>query len=328
MRVIGSFQGQDVQEIVIGKPGGLRATVFTWGATLRSLYVPTPGGGYQNVVLSLDGFEEYLAHRAHMGAIAGRVANRIGGGSFELDGKVYVLPRNDRGLSTLHGGEGSFGQRLWRLLAHDEDQATFALTSPHGDLGFPGTLSVRCTYQVLAPSMLRIQLTAEADAPTLVNLAAHGYFNLDGSPVIDEHVLAIHAPLYTPVDANLIPTGEIKPVSGTIYDFQSPRVVGPDIFDINYVLARNGKGRAALVRGATLRSLANGVGMEIWTTEPGLQFYDGHALSSSCGGARAGLCLEPQGFPDAPNQPGFPSVIVRPGIPYRQVTEYRFASVR
>ncbi len=325
MRIIGNCEGHSVHEIALGKPGGLSAIVISWGATLKSLSAPLPDGRYQDVVLGLDSLDEYLAHGAHMGAIAGRVANRIGGGTFTLDGKVYCLPRNDRGRSTLHGGDGGFGQRPWRLLSHDENQVTLGLTSPDGDLGFPGAVAVTCTYRLLTPSILRIEICAEADAPTPLNLATHSYFNLDGSPTIDNHRLAINAASYTPVDADHVATGEIRSIDGTPCDFRHPRVVGTGAFDISYVLEPQTRDRASPAHAASLISPANGVALEIWTTEPALQFYDGQALKAGRFGPRAGLCLEPQGFPDAPNQPGFPSVIVKPGMPYRQVTEYRLS---
>lgn len=325
MRVIGNCEGHPVQEIVLGKPGGLSAAIISWGATLKSLSVPLRDGRQQDVVLGLDSLDEYLVHGAHMGAIAGRVANRIGGGTFTLDGKVYNLPRNDRDRCTLHGGDGGFGQRPWRLLSHDENQATLILTSPDGDLGFPGAVLVVCTYRLLTPAILRIEICAEADAPTPLNLATHSYFNLDGSSTIDGHRLAINAVSYTPVDADHIATGEIRSVDGTPYDFRQPRAVGTDIFDFNYVLEPRTRDRSSLAHAARLMSPANGVALEIWTTEPALQFYDGQALNAGRFGPRTGLCLEPQGFPDAPNQPAFPSVIVRPGMPYRQVTEYRLS---
>ncbi|WP_266172060.1 aldose epimerase family protein [Dyella subtropica] len=325
MRIIGNCEGRAVREIVLGKPGGLSATVITWGATLSRLSVPLQEGRRQDVILGCEDFDEYLAHGAHMGAIAGRVANRIGDGSFELDGKVYTLPRNDRGRCTLHGGGGGFGQRPWQLLEYDEHQVTLALVSPDGDLGFPGTVSVVCTYRLLPPSTLRIEIHAETDAPTPLNLATHSYFNLDGSPTIDQHLLAINAESYTPVDANCIPTGDIRSVDGTPYDFRSPRVVGAETFDINYVLDPQTRDRASLAHAASLMSSTNGLGLEIWTTEPALQFYDAQSLSTRRFKSRAGLCLEPQGFPNAPNQPNFPSVILRPGTPYRQVTEYRLS---
>lgn len=325
MRIIGSCEGHPVQEIALGKPDGLCATVISWGATLRSLSVPLQDGRHQDVVLGLDSLDDYLAHGAHMGAIAGRVANRIGGGTFTLDGKVYRLPRNDRGRCTLHGGGGGFGQRPWRVLSHDETQVTLSLTSPDGDLGFPAAVAVVCTYRLLAPSILRVEICAEADAPTPLNLATHSYFNLDGSPTIDGHRLAINAAAYTPVDADFVATGEIRSLDGTPYDFRKPRVVGAEALDINYVLEPRTRDRSSPAHAASLMSPANGVALGIRTTEPALQFYNGQGLKAGRFGPRAGLCLEPQGFPDAPNQPGFPSVILQPGMPYRQVTEYRLS---
>ncbi|HEV2681370.1 MAG TPA: aldose epimerase family protein [Rhodanobacter sp.] len=325
VRTIGSCEGHPVQEIALGKPGGLRATVITWGATLKSLSVPMQDGRHQDVVLGLDNLDAYRAHGAHMGAIAGRVANRIGGGSFKLEGEVYSLPRNDRGRCTLHGGDGGFGQRPWRLLSHDETQVTLTLSSPDGDLGFPGAVSIVCTYRLLTPSTLRMEICAEADAPTPLNLATHSYFNLDGGPTIDGHLLTINAASYTPVDTDLVPTGEIRSLDGTPYDFRHPRVVGAETFDINYVLEPRARDRSSPAHAASLMSPTNGVVLEIWTTEPALQFYDGQGLNTGRFGPRAGLCLEPQGFPDAPNQSSFPSVILQPGMPYRQVTEYRLS---
>jgi aldose 1-epimerase len=324
----------NVLEVTLRTSAGAEARVLTWGAVLRDLRVPV-GGALQGVVLGLDRIENYVAHSPYFGAIVGRYANRIGGAAFRLGGETYRLAPNE-GRNQLHGGWRGFSKRLWTLLDHGLAHAVLALASPDGDMGYPGRLLATCTYTLLEPATLRIALEATADRPTPVNLTTHSYYNLDGSIDVCAHHLWVAADFITPTDPDLIPTGEIRAVDGTLYDFTTLRPIGAaqllrcrTSYDINYVLRGEGGG---LAHAATVASRANGLEMELWTTEPGLQFYDGHKLAIpvlGLGGAtygpRSGLCLEPQRFPDGPNRRHFPPCILEPGQVSRQVSELRFS---
>lgn len=328
-RRFGTVGGRDVWEVALALDSGLEARIITWGAVLRDLVVPAPQGR-QRAVLGLERLEDYLAHSPYLGAVVGRCANRIGGASVRLDGRHYPLDANE-GRNQLHGGRHGFGTRVWSLVDHGRAEATLALVSPDGDMGYPGRLTATCTYALVPPATLRITLEATAEAPTFVNLTAHGYYRLDDSPGILGHDLTILGDLITPTDAELIPTGEVRAVAGTAHDFRAPRRLGEAVagtrYDVNYVL----RGAGALAHAATLASPLSGLAMELWTTEPGLQLYDGHALDvpvPGLGGARYGrhgaVVLEPQRFPDAPNHPHFPSALLRPGEVSRQRSELRF----
>jgi aldose 1-epimerase len=331
----GSVDGQDVWEASLRNGAGAEARIITWGAVIRDLVVPA-GDGRQRVVLGFDTLEAYLAHSPYFGAVVGRYANRIGGARFSLDGRTYRLDANQNGRHQLHGGSSGFGTRVWTLVDHAPEQAVLALVSRDGDMGYPGQVVATCTYRLLEPATLRISLRASTDRPSPVNLTTHSYLNLDGSPDIGSHRLTIAGDFVTPTDGDLIPTGAVEPVGDGPYDFRSLRPVaaspgpqGRTLYDINYVL-RSGGG--ALAHAATVQSPSSGVSLELWTTEPGLQFYDGHLIDipvAGLGGARygthAGLCLEPQRFPDGPNKPHFPPCIVRPGELSRQESELRFS---
>ena len=330
----GFVDGREVLEVALSRPTGLEMRVLTWGAVIRDLIVPSMRGP-QHVVLGLNSMEDYQAHSPYFGAIVGRYANRIGRARFSLEGETFKLDANE-GRNQLHGGSKGFGTRLWSLIDSKPDSATLALVSEDGDMGYPGRLVATCTYSLHAPATLRISLEATCDRATPVNLTTHGYFNLDGGPDISSHYLALMADYVTPTEPDLVPTGEIKKVEGTDYDFTSLRPIGAAqllgrrlSYDINYVL-RGGWG--GLFHAATLQSMRSGLSMELWTTEPGLQFYDGHMLDipvPGLGGAHygphAGLCLEPQRFPDGPNKAHFPPCILEPGAVSRQVCEFRFA---
>ncbi len=331
---IGVFEGEDIVEATLTSRAGAVAKVMTWGAVLRDLTVPHRGG-QQRVVLGFANFEDYPAHSPNFGAIAGRYANRIALGHLVIDGESYQLPLNN-GRHSLHGGAKGFGKRPWALVSHTANAITLALRSEAGDAGYPGALTVLCTYRLAEPATLSVELSATSDAPTVVNLAHHSYFNLDGAPDITGHRLAIAADAYTPSDAESIPTGEIRLVDGTAFDFRTERPVGLSehgaavLYDQNFVLAKQ---RGPLTLAARVASPANGLAMECWTTEAGVQFYDGHKVSTPVPGlggapygARAGLCLEPQFFPDTPNKPWFGDCVLRPGAVYRQRTEYRFTA--
>jgi len=337
--------GTPIHEAVLRSPGGAEAKVMEWGAVLRDLVVPLPGGGKQRVVLGFPNFADYPLHSPHMGAIAGRFANRLSGGRFTLDGTTYQTPLNDHGRNSLHGGGQGFGKSPWTLVHCDGSSATLALVSAAGDAGYPGTLNLWCRYGFIGAATLRIELTATTDAPTIVNLAHHSYFRLDDGPDILDHELDVRANLTTPVDADLIPDGSLADVSGTPFDFRKARPIrfanpGGTRFwyDHNYVLRRDRREPSAaagldLAHAATLRSHRSGLAMQVWTTEPALQVYDGAKLDTPVAGldgaaygANAGIALEPQHVPDSPNLPHFPSTVLRPGELYRQVSEFRFGA--
>jgi aldose 1-epimerase len=329
----GIFRGEEVSEITLATEAGAQAKIITWGAVVRDLVVPSPYGP-QRVVLGLNTIEDYAAHSPYFGAIVGRYANRIGNGRFILDGCAYELDRNQKNHQ-LHGGTAGFGRRIWSIAARSKASVTLALVSEHGDMGYPGRLVAVCTYTLLEPATLRVVLEATCDAPTPVSLTTHGYYNLDGSSDVLEHRLMIAGDLTTSTDQDLIPTGEIRLVEASSYDFRTPRAIGDARragaavnYDINYVLRH---ARGELARAATLSSPKSGVSLDLWTTEPGLQFYDGHLLDMPVPGLdgrpytrNGGLCLEPQRFPDGPNKPHFPPCILRPGEVSRQVSEMRF----
>ncbi|MGO4524560.1 aldose epimerase family protein [Microvirga sp. 2MCAF35] len=326
----GSLDGQDVLQVSLKGPDGVEAKVLTWGAVVRDLMVPVAGGS-QRVVLGLNSIEDYVTHSPYFGAIVGRYGNRIGKAQFTLNGQTYRLDANE-GENQLHGGAKGFGSRVWSIVDHTPSSVTLSLVSDDGDMGYPGRLLATCTYTLLPSSRLRIELEATSDKPTPVNLTTHGYFNLDGGPDISSHELTIAGDYITPTRPDLIPTGEITAVAGTDYDFTSARPIhGPQhtLYDINYVL----RGPYGDLRHAvTLASGRNGLSMELWTTEPGVQFYDGHlidipvqGLDGARYGRHGGLCLEPQRFPDSPNKAHFPSSILPPGQVSRQVSELRFS---
>lgn len=335
--------GTPVHEVVLRSPTGAEARIIEWGAVVRDLVV-THAGGRQRVVLGFPRLEDYPEHSPHAGTIAGRFANRIAGGRFTLDGKSYQMPLNQDGRHTLHSGANGFGKRPWTFIHHDEASVTLALVSPDGDAGLPGTVNVFCRYSLVGLT-LRVELGATADAPTIVNLAHHSYFKLDDGADILDHEFEIRANLMTPVDADLIPDGTVVSVAGTPYDFRKPRPIRftkPDgglfWYDNNFILRRDRSEPSAapglaIAHAATLRSLRSRVAMQVWTTEPALQVYDGcrigtpvPGLDGQPYGANAGIALEPQHVPDSPNLPHFPSTVLRPGEVYRQVSEYRFGA--
>ncbi len=329
----GEVDGVEVVVATLRSSAGATASIMSWGAVLRDLIVPSSRGP-QRVVLGLNSLDEYRRYSPHFGATPGRFANRIAGGKFRLDGKAYQLPLNEKGKNTLHGGPNGFGKRPWQLAAAEKNSVTLVLDSPDGDAGFPGALRATCVYALLEPSTLLVELTATCDAPTIVNLAHHSYFNLDGSADILDHQVTIDAGFRTPTNADLIPTGEVSTVAGTPYDFRTERPVrnpSGTSYDTNFVIAAMLDARTGLAHAATVRSLQNGLTLELHTNQPGVQFYDAAKLNCPVPGlggahygAHAGLCLEAQIFPDAPNHRHFPSGVLRPGEQYQQQSEYRF----
>jgi aldose 1-epimerase len=330
-------------------PSGLRADITDFGATVVNLFVPDKHGALTDVSLGFDNVAAYQSRSPYFGATIGRYGNRIGAKGFTLDGQTYTPPLNSgppEARCTLHGGSVGFDKVMWRArpTTIDGDPAlVLEYTSPDGDQGFPGMLSVEVTYRVTKANELRIDYRATTDKPTVVNLTNHTYFNLkgEGTGTILDHVLTIRAGKITPVDPHLIPTGAFMPVAGTPFDFNAPHAIGDRIdadheqiqfgggYDHNWGLDKP-EGELAPV--ATLHEPRSGRFMEVLTTEPGMQFYSGNflngSLASKSGGTyerRGGLCLETQHYPDSPNRPEFPSTILRPGEAYKSTTIYRFS---
>jgi aldose 1-epimerase len=335
-------EGTPVDVYVLTNGKGMTAKVMTYGATLTELHVPDGDGKTTDVVLGFDDLKGYVAGHPFFGSTVGRVANRVARGKFTLDGKEYRLAVNN-GPNSLHGGKKGFDKVVWKaepVPTTEGGAVKFSYLSPDGEEGYPGNLSVSVTYTVTNDNGLRLDYRATTDKATPVNLSNHTYFNLAGATSgtdILGHEMMIAASRYTPVDRDLIPTGEIKPVKGTPLDFTTPHRIGeridqlkpnPGGYDHNFVLDSEGKQLALAARAREPRS---GRVMEMLTTEPGVQFYTGNFLDGKTKGKagiayqqHAAFCLEAQHFPDSVNHPNFPSVILRPGQTYTQTTVYRF----
>jgi aldose 1-epimerase len=339
-------QGQTVELFTLSQEGAPTVSVTSFGAYVVSILAPDREGRTAQVNLGYADLEGYLGDGAHMGAVVGRYANRIAGGAFEIGGQEYTLARNN-GPNHLHGGPTGFGRRLWtpRVVSGPEGEALeLTYVSADGEEGYPGTLTATVVYSLTADGSLRLDYKATTDAPTVVNLTNHAYFNLagEGSGDILDHVLQIEADAFTPVDETLIPTGEIRSVDGTPFDFRAPTPIGARIddpdpqlqigggYDHNFVI-RGTPGELRLA--ARVHEPASGRVLEVLTTQPGMQFYSGNFLDGSIVGRsgkryerRGGMCLETQHFPDSPNQPGFPSTLLEPGQTYEETTVFRFSS--
>jgi aldose 1-epimerase len=337
--VFGTLEnGAQVHEFKLINKQGALAKVVTYGATLTELSVPDRTGKLGDVVLGFDRLQGYRGRHPWFGSTVGRVANRIANGKFTLDQKEYSLELNNP-PHHLHGGTRGLSHVIWDAEPLPGQEAVrFSYHSPDGNQGMPGNLDVTVTYCLTDRNELRLDYTAQTDAATPINLTNHSYFNLDAGNDILGNVLYLNADYYTPVDATLIPTGEIAPVKGTPLDFTQPRMIGeriaqmkgdPGGYDNNFVVnGRSGELRLA----ARVSDPGSGRQLEAWTTEPAIQFYSGNFLDGSITGKRgvvygkhSGFCLEAQHFPDSVNHPNFPSTILRPGKVYRQVTIYRFA---
>jgi aldose 1-epimerase len=331
-RIFGNTDGAPVMEVEIASKAGAQAKILSWGAVLRDLVVPTSSGP-QRVTLGLNSIEDYVAHSPSFGAVPGRFANRIANGRFTLDGAPHELARKPGDKHTLHGGPKGFGKRIWKLSEQSGSSVKLTLESPDGEAAFPGNLTAVCLYTLLEPATLRVELTATCDRPTVVNLTQHAYFNLDGSADVLDHELLLDCDFYTPSDAELIPTGEIRAVAGTPFDFREARRIrnpSGQTYDTNFVAAL-APGADGLARIATLRSPKNGLKLELHSSEPGVQVYDAAKLNCPVPGldgarygAHAGLCLEPQAFPDSPNRRHFTDCVLRPESEYRHISEFRF----
>ncbi|MEO8493021.1 aldose epimerase family protein [Pseudomonas sp.] len=342
--------GTAVEQYVLRNSHGMQATVITYGGVLQSLKVPDKNGKAEDVVLGFDDVQGYQAGTAFFGATIGRFGNRLAGGAFELDGKRYQVPLND-GPNSLHGGAQGFDKHVWQaksVKGKDSVGVTLTYLSKDGEMGFPGNLKTEVTYSLNDKNELHIDYKATTDKPTVLNLTNHSYFNLAGAGNDDilKQVATLHASHYTPVNATLIPTGELAPVKGTPMDFLKPTPIGQHIkddhpqlkfaepkqggFDFNWALDTKGDIKKLA---AEVHDPASGRRLQLYTTEPGVQFYTSNFLDGTVKGKAgktyqhwSGFTLETQHFPDAPNQPKFASTRLNPGQTYTQNTIFKFTA--
>jgi aldose 1-epimerase len=349
-----SLSKQDFGETMKGKPveiytlrnaNGAEARIMTYGGIVQSLKLPDRNGKFDDIVLGYDDLAGYLSEKGYFGPLIGRYGNRIGGAKFSLAGRTYALAANNNGHS-LHGGKKGFDKVVWQVasaqVGEHGPELKLAYLSPDGEEGFPGNLKVVAEYTLTDENELRLKFSATTDKATVVNLIHHSFFNLRGQGHGDvlDHEVMIHADKITPVDKGLIPTGEFADVTGTPFDFRRPAAIGSRINDSDPVL-RYGSGynhnwvinKPAGKFGLQARVVepVSGRVMEVWSDEPGLQFYAGNLLDGSVKGkggvtyrSHAGFCMEPQHYPDSPNKPQFPSVVLKPGETYQNVIVYKF----
>jgi aldose 1-epimerase len=341
-------RGEAVTEYILSNARGVEVRIITYGGIITALLLPDRVGERANVVLGCADLQGYETKSPYFGCITGRYANRIGGGKFTLDGVEHQLDVNN-GPAHLHGGLRGFDKVVWEVTQElTPSQAGEGIElhylSPDGDQHFPGALDTFVTYRLNDRGELRIDYRATTDKPTIVNLTNHTYWNLAGEgagPVYD-HLLQLNADRYTPVDAGAIPLGDHSPVAGTPFDFRTPKPIGRDIraghaqlafgkgYDHNFVLSAPASG-GDLAQAAVLQDPASGRVLEVWTTEPGIQFYSGNFLDAGIYGSSGrayrqgdGAALETQHFPDSPNQPTYPSTVLRPGETFTSTTVFRF----
>ncbi len=343
--------GTAIEAVTLKGSNGVSARIMTLGATLQSFNAPDRNGKVADITLGYDDAASYVTNPNFWGQTVGRYANRIAGGKFTIDGKAYQLPLNDK-TNSLHGGTRGFDKYIWRITSvksGPQASVTMVITSPAGDQGYPGTLQVSATYSLDDKGALTIDLDAKTDAATVVNLTNHALFDLAGegsATGIYPQKLTIPAARYTPVNAALIPTGELAPVAGTVFDFTKPRAIGQSVrdgseaqivigrgYDHNFVLDKGATKEPGLA--ARVEDDASGRVLEVLTTEPGVQFYSGNFIDGSFVGKQRhvyrmgdGFALEPQKFPNTPNQPSFGSARVDPGKPYHHRMVYRVSVAR
>jgi len=335
--------GEAVDIYTLRNNKGAEARIMTYGGIVVSLKMPDKNGHFDDVVLGYDNLESYLNKSPYFGALIGRYGNRIGGAKFTLDGATCTLATND-GPNMLHGGFKGFDKRVWTARAQESahgPQLILNYLSKDGEEGFPGNLNVTATYTLMNDNSLRLEFRATTDKDTVLNLTHHSYFNLAGKGDILSHIVWIPADRFTPVDATLIPTGELRPVENTPFDFRSPTAIGARIgqddeqlgfgkgYDHNWIVNKK-PGKLALM--ARVTEPTTGRVMEVWSTEPGLQFYSGNFLDGAITGKggwvyahRAAFCMEPQHFPDSPNKLDFPTTELKPGEIFNNVIIYRFS---
>lgn len=341
--------GISVDEYTLTNANGVEVKIITYGGIVTSIMVPDRYGNMANVALGFDNLADYETQNPYFGCITGRYANRIAGGKFSIDGQEYTLAQNN-GPNSLHGGLKGFDKVVWdaqEVEAENGVAVEFSYLSPDMEEGYPGNLDVTVRYTLTNDDELQMDYTATTDAPTVVNLTNHSYFNLEGegSGTIYDHILMIDADNYTPVDETLIPTGEIAPVEGTPFDFRVPKALAPGQrsnheqiivgrgYDHNWVLNRADPEDGEMMLAARLYEPDSGRVLEVWTVEPGIQFYAGNFLDGSLYGTSGrayrqsdGLALETQHYPDSPNQENFPSARLDPGDTYETTTIFRFTT--
>jgi aldose 1-epimerase len=338
--------GTEVGECRLRNDSGMQASILTLGATLRTLLAPNHRGEFADVVLGYDSIEDYLRGTNYLGATIGRYANRIAHGRFRIGGQDYQLALNN-GPNAAHGGTTGFDRKVWQIDGTDLDGGAavhLSLLSPDGDQGYPGELVVRLSYRLSNDNALRIDYTARSSRRTILNLSHHSYWNLAARDDALQAYLSIESDAYTPLDQHMIPTGELRAVAGTVFDFRTPQVIAARMRDAAEPQLAIGSGydHNFVLRGApgTLRLAARlverraGRALELLTTEPGLQFYAGNTLSGLPPGKGGrlhrpgeGVALEPQHFPDSPNHPHFPSTLLEPGRTWTSSTVFRFLTV-
>jgi aldose 1-epimerase len=338
--------GRPVDLYTLTNAHGVEVRAMTYGGIIVSLRVPDKSGNLGDIVLGHEKAEGYMPNPTYFGVIVGRYANRIANGTFTLDGVKYTLPKND-GPNSLHGGTEGFNQKIWEAKEFKNAKGVgvaFSYLSKDGEEGYPGNLKVNVSYTLTDENKLIVDYEATTDKATPINLSQHSYFNLagEGSGDILGHHLMLNADRFTPVDKTLIPTGELRPVKGTPFDFTKPTAIGARInqddeqlvvgkgYDHNWVLNRKGDGLSLAAR---VHEPTSGRVLEVFTTEPGIQFYSGNFLDGTITGKqghvyklRYGLCLETQHFPDSPNHPDFPSPILRPGKKFQSQTVFKFST--
>ncbi len=334
----GEFEGQPITQYTLTNAAGMQVSIINYGGTVTGIVTPDRDKKMGDVILGFDSLAGYLqVKNPYFGCLVGRYGNRIAKGKFTLDGKTYQLPLNNNG-NTLHGGLKGFDKVVWQASKPAGDSSLeLTYTSKDGEQGFPGNLKVTVVYTLTADNGLLIAYSAVTDKATPVNLTNHAYFNLSAGkePTILDHEVVINADKYTAVDTLLIPTGKLPDVKGTPMDFTSAKKIGKEIdavkggYDHNWVLNRKGTDLESV---ATVYDSLSGRLLEVFTTEPGLQFYTGNFLDGALRGKNgqvyvqhAALCLETQHFPDGPNQPSFPNTILKPGETYHHVTKYKFS---
>ncbi len=344
-----TLDGKPVRLYHLANDNGMLVSITNFGGRVVSLLVPGRDGKPEDVVQGFPSIEGYLnASESYFGATIGRYGNRIAKGRFTLQGKDYQLARNN-GENHLHGGPGGFHNVVWNAEQPGPRELRLNYRSEDGEEGYPGTLYTTVTYELADDNILRINYKASTTKPTVVNLTHHSFFNLSGNPgtSINDHQLMINAQYYTPVDEGLIPTGEIAEVAGTPFDFRTAKPIGQDLsagheqlaygqgYDHNFVLARPGRAEGELGLAAWVKEPQSGRVMEVWTNEPGLQFYGGNFLDGSDTGKegttygyRTSFCLESQHFPDSPNRLKFPTTVLLPGQTYSSTCEYRFSAAQ
>lgn len=338
----GKVDGQQIYLYTLKNSRGMEVAIANYGATVVSIKVPDNNGKIADVALGYDNVQGYASGKSYFGATAGRYANRIAGGAFALGGTKYQIPRND-GPNALHGGNVGFNKRIWTEKDLPGNAIQMSYLSPDGEEGFPGNLKVTVTFTLTEQNELRFHYLATTDKDTVLNLTNHTYFNLagQGSGDILGTELTLHASKFTPVDANLIPTGELEAVKGTPFDFTTPHKIGERIgvqneqlklgrgYDHNFVLDRTKPGLTVAARAYDARS---GRELEVLTDQPGIQFYSGNFLDGTAKGKgsaynyQTGFCLETQHFPDSPNHPKFPSTELKPGQKFESTTIFRFST--